>query len=60
MTLPSPDTRIQDMTLDELRALLALHQEELRTEWCVTLIMQSIDEVQAEIDRRAAAGKERT
>ena len=40
------------MTDEELTAQIALLEQEMRQEWCVTLIWQELDKLRREQDRR--------
>ena len=50
--LPKLDTQLAEMTDDEVRALMSFRWDELKREWCGTLILQSIDELRHELARR--------
>ncbi len=51
--LPHWQTALTDMTDDDLAALVAFREDELKTEWCATLIRQDLDELRREQNRRA-------
>ncbi len=51
--LPRSTTAMPDWTDDELAAMIAFHEQEMRAEWCVTLIWQELDVLRREQDRRA-------
>ncbi len=51
--LPHPTTAMPDWTDDELSAMIEFNEQEMRTEWCVTLIWQELDVLRREQDRRA-------
>ena len=51
--LPAPDTKIVDLTDSELAALLEFREEEMRREWCITLILPEVQALRHEQERRA-------